>query len=497
MIQEAKNKVLDLQKKLRILKEQEKELQKETIKEKLRGLEKFDLEELYLTEEENEILDEYLSDYGQENSFIKVKIEWGYEDGWAELWERREGTQKILILKLGDRYAISEVYDDLHEGAYQYAENHDFDFQIQKQSELRYLNANASIYDLKTNEWINVKGLLPHLPTEPIDIDSLFTQTKTKEQIRTENVVSKIKEMISKEDFVDFYLSKEGQEQVSPILNNRDMIVRIKNEYGSDYLEKILKKIDKIKINDMTKEQNEKNRLVGIFGEMWLFDFDNEIIQNKNEIIQNKLETLGYDANEIKQMMFFIKNYQEFTELADSEYMKEFDNNKMLETMIKNKYDFKSMGYSPAEVDYISYVIAHNGNKPTLEETGETITFDIDMDEVKEEISSGQYNKSYNPTLEDYKILMKLCKAKIEAKEEIGIGVSEDLPNKNEIEKMEEGLEQTYKALEELDKTNENEYANSIMQYANQKQHLTEQTQKAQQLYQEYEKQVTKGQVQE
>ena len=118
------------------------------------------------------------------------------------------------------------------------------------------------------------------------------------------------------------------------------------------------------------------------------------------------------------------------------------------------------------------------------------------MNEVRSKINSGNYTVNYDASLEDYQMLLQLCKADASAQSEIAMQKGKVVGSKAEkLENMtniEQSVPEAYKKA--MIQTGKDEFASSIVNYATKKVELREKDVKAKKLVQEYEQQMPNSQ---
>lgn len=144
------------------------------------------------------------------------------------------------------------------------------------------------------------------------------------------------------------------------------------------------------------------------------------------DVAKGILERLGYSEQEIQRIGFFIGHHDDFISYKSSlapfmknhEFIRGIDDSTIAEKIIENKYDFEAMGYNKDEIRTIVYTLAH-GKEPDFRTKDGPISFPVDMEQVKKKMESGEYNAEYDATLEDYQMLLQLCRADARAQAEI------------------------------------------------------------------------------
>ena len=136
------------------------------------------------------------------------------------------------------------------------------------------------------------------------------------------------------------------------------------------------------------------------------------------EVATPILAELGYSEEEIKRLGFLIGHHDDFisyrTELKPFEFNHLFIRKICAETiaekMLENAYDFKAMGYTDEEIKGILFCLTQN-KKPFFKTKTGNYQFNVDINEVKAKMASGQFTKPFIPTIADYNLLIEICKA--------------------------------------------------------------------------------------
>lgn len=215
-----------------------------------------------------------------------------------------------------------------------------------------------------------------------------------------------------------------------------------------DLWEHILRTVEGIKPEGLTDEQFKKLRVAAFFHDIGKPDvatFNPKTgqqvfyghAQHSVDVAKTVLEGLGYDQEEIEQLDFYIGHHDDFISykttlqpfMQNHEFIREINAVTVAEKVIENKYNFEAMGYNKDEIRAIVYTLAH-GKQPDFRTKDGSISIPVDMDEVKQKMSSGEYGASYAPSLEDYQLLLQLCKADAGAQSEIA---ERTLPNGKKV----------------------------------------------------------------
>lgn len=129
---------------------------------------------------------------------------------------------------------------------------------------------------------------------------------------------------------------------------------------------------------------------------------------------------------------------------------------------------------------------------------GQPINISVDMDDVQSKVFSGEFDASYVPSLEDYQLLLELCKADARAQQKEvkqtikgKDGKSKEIivdTRERKVQTMEQigqVMPQAYKEIENRDK-----FLSSIFRSATQKAIARDRNAQAKDLAQEYEQQM-------
>ena len=136
------------------------------------------------------------------------------------------------------------------------------------------------------------------------------------------------------------------------------------------------------------------------------------------EVATPILASLGYSEEEVKRLGFLIGHHDDFisyrTELKPFEFnhlfIRKITAETIAEKMIENTYDFKAMGYTEEEIKGILFCLTQNKPPFFKTKTG-NYQFNVDINEVKAKMASGQFTKPFIPTIADYQLLVEICKA--------------------------------------------------------------------------------------
>lgn len=299
-----------------------------------------------------------------------------------------------------------------------------------KELNITTLEENADFIDLLEGYGLSSEKLQKMLSEKKFEMDREQDDSKRE----------KFEKDLSREDVVEYFLSKtpEELEKEYGVEVARMVGFEQKNSHHCyDLWEHSLRTVEGISKENLTPEQFTKLRVSAFF-----HDIGKPEVAKMNEktgqqvfyghayrsadVAKPILEELGYSEEEIKQLGFYIAHHDDFIsyrssvpeEMKNHEFVREINVDSITEKIIENKYDFEKMGYNKDQVRAIVYTLAH-GKEPEFKDfKGQKISIPIDMKEVKEKINSGEYNSEYDPTLEDYKMLLQICKADANAQAE-------------------------------------------------------------------------------
>ena len=236
---------------------------------------------------------------------------------------------------------------------------------------------------------------------------------------------------LQKEDVAQFFLEKSSAEIEEKYGSLVARMVNYNQEnvhHCYDLWEHTLRTVEVIKPNGLTKDQFVKLRVAAFFHDIG--KPDKAFVKKDGQkafyghaqqsaiVAKPILEDLEYNEKEIEQLLFFIGHHDDFISYSDNLppymqnhiFMREISPESVAEKILENKYDFDKMGYSKTEIRYICYKLAR-GKTPNFYENRQLVKVSVDMDEVERKMKSGEFNSQFTPTLEDYKLLLTLCKA--------------------------------------------------------------------------------------
>lgn len=269
---------------------------------------------------------------------------------------------------------------------------------------------------------------------------------------------------LMKDNVVEFHLTKDPADLINFVDTKISRMIGFdqKNSHHCyDLWEHTLRTVEGIKPDGLTEEQFEKLRVAAFFHDIGKLDvakFNEQTGQQvfyghatqSADVARPMLEVLGYNQEEINQIVFYIGHHDDFISyksklepfMINHEFIRGISPESVAEKMIENKFDFEKMGYNKDQIRVICYTLA-NGKKPEFQTKDGPIEIPVDMEEVKEKINSQKYNMPYDASVEDYKMLLKLCKADAGAQSEIAMqngrqvgSKAEKLENMDNIESV-------------------------------------------------------------
>lgn len=261
----------------------------------------------------------------------------------------------------------------------------------------------------------------------------------------------RFEESLLRDDVVEYYLSKTPEELEKEFGTEVARMVGFaqnNSHHCYDLWEHTLRTVEGIKQEGLTDEQSKKLRVAAFFHDIGKPDvatFNPKTgqqvfyghAQHSVDVAKNVLERLGYSQEEIEQLGFYIGHHDDFISykttlqpfMQNHEFIREINAVTVAEKVIENKYNFEAMGYNKDEIRAIVYTLAH-GKQPDFRTKDGPISIPVDMDEVKSKMSSREFSASYEPSLEDYQLLLQLCKADAGAQSEIA---ERTLPNGKKV----------------------------------------------------------------
>lgn len=248
-------------------------------------------------------------------------------------------------------------------------------------------------------------------------------------------------ESLFQNNFIESYLSKSSNE-IEKLLGKevaKMVYFTQKNSHHCyDLFEHTLRAVASIPIDSFTEEQQILLKVAGFFhdiGKTEVSSFNPKTGQQvfyghakkSSEIAYPILKKLGFEEKEIKRMCFLIAHHDDFisykTELEPYMYhhlfIRKISKETIAEKIIENQIDFVKIGYSEEQIRVICYTLIHN-RKPFFKVKDPTV-LEVNMKQVLKEIQNSKNHPSYIPTLEDYQMLLALCKGDASAQSEVAI----------------------------------------------------------------------------
>ena len=319
-------------------------------------------------------------------------------------------------------------------------------------------------------------------------------------------------ESLLRKDVVEYYLSKtpaELEEELGPEVARMVGFEQKNSHHCYDLWEHTLRTVEGIKADGLTPEQFKKLRIAAFFHDIGKPDVSKFNEQTGQQVFYGHamhsvdvaspiLEKLGYSEQEIAQLGFFIGHHDDFISyksklapfMKNHEFIRGIDSATVAEKVIENKFDFEAMGYDKDQVRAICYTLAH-GQNPDFRVKNQPIVIVINMGEVQSRMYSGKYDATYDASLEDYQILLQLCKADAGAQSEVAMQKGKVVGSKAEkLENMvniEASLPEAYKIATEKSRS---EFLTNIVRNATKKLELKGKNAKVAQLAQDYEQQL-------
>ncbi len=150
--------------------------------------------------------------------------------------------------------------------------------------------------------------------------------------------------------------------------------------------------------------------------------YENNEIESAN-MARQFLTELGYSNEEINRICFFITHINDFLYYKDEVpyyyehhiYIKKISALTIAERMIENEYNFALAGLNDVQVKAVCYSLTRNEEWPLFEdEKGNEVKIaTVDMQDIKCRLVD--LKNEFEPTLKDYKMLLKLSIANYKA----------------------------------------------------------------------------------
>lgn len=270
-------------------------------------------------------------------------------------------------------------------------------------------------------------------------------------------------ESLLREDVVEYYLSKTPEELEEEFGTEVSRMVGFEQKNAHhcyDLWQHTLHTVASIDTTGLTEEQAKKLKVAAFFHDIGKPDvvgfnprtnqqnFINHAVHSV-DIARPVLENLGYSTEEIQQISFYIAHHDDFLnykgKVADKDkshvFFRETTPSAVAEIVVQNQIDWEKLGiqcYLPTHtgdesVDkrngsinsannikkrYICSALV-NGVEPTFRDfKNQPIKVDVDMDDIRAKLATGEYSADYIPTEEDYRLLLEICKADARAQSE-------------------------------------------------------------------------------
>ena len=395
--------------------------------------------------------------------------------------------------------------------------------------------------DVKENPEYYDSRLLRLKPIEleklGLSIDSIQKLSKAK---TTNDIRQQFEESLLREDVVEYYLSKTPEELEAELGTEVARMVGFEQKnmhHCYDLWGHTLHTVEAVDTTGLTEGQAKKLKVAAFFHDIGKPDvtgfnpkteqqtFYNHAVHSV-DIAKPILESLGYSESEINQISFFIGHHDDFINYKPSlnpkqkghAFFREINPSTVSEIVTQNKYDFDKLGFesylpthteseetnkknnainneNKLKIRYICSTLNNNGVEPVFKDfRGNPINISVDMEDVQSKIFSGEYDAQYIPSLEDYQLLLELCKADAraqseEVKDKSGNIVDSRKRKLETMEKIEQVIPEAYKNVEDRDK-----FLASILKSATKRMQTREQAKKAKELEYEYDKQLPQNQ---
>ena len=237
-----------------------------------------------------------------------------------------------------------------------------------------------------------------------------------------------------------------------------------------DLLMHSLKTVEGIKPEGLTEEQFKMLKVAAFFHDVakpQVAKFNEKTKQQvfyghsikSAEVSAPILTQLGYSPEEISKLSFLIAHHDDFISyksdlqpfMFNHMFIRGITPQTVAEKILENKYDFIKMGYTEEEVKGILVALIHN-KKPFFKTKDRNYNFTVDMKTVKQKMASGKFNTEYTATVDDYKLLLKLCVADASAQAEIVVQDGKVVDSKKDkvkrINKIEDCIESAFELTE-------------------------------------------------
>lgn len=276
-------------------------------------------------------------------------------------------------------------------------------------------------------------------------------------------------ESLLREDVVEYYLSKTPEELEAEFGTEVSRMVGFEQKNAHhcyDLWQHTLHTVESIDTTNLTPEQAKRLKVAAFFHDIGKPDvvgfnprtnqqnFINHAVHSV-DIARPMLEKLGYSPEEIQQISFYIGHHDDFLNykgtLADKDkshvFFRETTPSAVAEIVVQNQINWEKLGidcYLPTHTGnegidarntstnnanntrkrYICSALV-NGVEPRFRDfKNQPIKVDVDMEDIRAKLATGEYGAGYIPTEEDYRLLLEICKADARAQSEEVITVN-------------------------------------------------------------------------
>ena len=270
-------------------------------------------------------------------------------------------------------------------------------------------------------------------------------------------------ESLLREDVVEYYLSKTPEELEEEFGTEVARMVGFEQKNAHhcyDLWQHTLHTVASIDTTGLTEEQAKKLKVASFFHDIGKPDvvgfnprtnqqnFINHAVHSV-DIARPMLEKLGYTPEEIQQIGFYIAHHDDFLNykgtLTDKDkshvFFRETSPSTVAEIVVQNQIDWEKLGiqcYLPTHTGnegidkrnastnnanntrkrYICSALV-NGVEPRFRDfKNQPVKVDVDMEDIRAKLATGEYSADYIPTEEDYRLLLEICKADARAQSE-------------------------------------------------------------------------------
>ena len=243
--------------------------------------------------------------------------------------------------------------------------------------------------------------------------------------------------LLNREDFLE-YMSSLTKEQVDSLLGEKfsRMVGFDQNNvhHCYDLWGHTIHTVASLDVQGLSVEKANNIKIAALYHDIGKPD----VVMEKNgknvfyghakrseEIAREELSDVGLSPDDIDKISFYIAHHDDFISykkdipsyLSQHMFIRKIDSNTVAEKMIENTYDFEKMGLTKEQIRYAcKYLVVQNDENIQDKEIIFTspngnIDVDIDIEDVRGKMMSGEYTNNYIPSKEDYELLIKLCKA--------------------------------------------------------------------------------------